>query len=179
MGGFNIRDIIMDPTRFRNHRKGATMTVNQLPPELLAHVFSFLKAKDLANVAHVCKAFRGASQIDKIWRIRTYSDYGVKLSPGSELGYNQLYKKVLHKYGTLLGLWLADITHYGGLVQVKFERERISGIEWLAPQNPNYMGAMRQQLLFTVGISAEGETQVLCHRGYHGPHKCQINQVSP
>lgn len=75
MGGFNIRDIV-DPTRFRSHRlslnrKCSSLTVNQLPPELLAHVFSFLSTKDLINVASTCKAFHAASQIDKIWQIRT------------------------------------------------------------------------------------------------------------
>lgn len=35
---------------------------------------------------------------------------------------------VLHKYGGLLGPWQADITHYGGLVQVMVRSNSLSTI---------------------------------------------------
>jgi len=81
---------------------------------------------------------------------------------------------VLHKYGVLLGLWQTDITNYGGLVQVQCIEGKIIGIEWMAPTNPNYMGDLRRQELFSVDVTEDGDTRVLCMRGYHGPHKCKI-----
>lgn len=181
MGGFNIREIMDSARTFRSHRSPTSrknsghLMVNQLPPELLVKIFSYLSAKDLGSVSKVCKVFNEASRVEKIWQNRCMKDYKVRDFPPSPFSYMQLYTKVLHKYGSLLGLWQLDITHYGGLVQVKCEHGKIIGVEWITPKNPDYLKPLRQQQMFSIELSEDGETRVLCLRGYHGPHKCQIN----
>lgn len=85
--------------------------------------------------------------------------------------YKAFYKKVLFKYGRLIGEWQPEITYYGGLVEVKFEDEKLVGIEWHATPDSR---KLRRDDLFSIGLDKNDNVEILCLKGYNGPHKCQI-----
>lgn len=180
MGGFNIRDI-MDPSRFRTSRnnspsKPPSTPIAIFPPEILAHILSNLEGRDIAAASRVCKSFYTASLIDSVWQARWQREFKVTNVPGqintmNPTFYKDFYIKVLHKYGHLIGDWQPEITHYGGLVEIKFENGKLIGIEWQATRDPK---TLRRNNVFSIGLDDDGQLEILCLRGYLGPHNCQI-----
>lgn len=175
MGGFKWRDILPDTD---SSRTTCSKLLLRLPPELLAHILSFLSGKDIANASRVCRAFHTASQIESVWQKRCLREYAVSLPPAvREFSYRQLYTKLLHKYGYLIGLWQTGISSYGGLLQVKFECGRLLGIEWHPPSNPNLHDPLRRRNLFSIELQQSGQIEVFCQKHQKksfGAHKCLL-----
>ncbi|GAB6019997.1 F-box only protein 31 [Chamberlinius hualienensis] len=82
------------------------------------------------------------------------------------------YKKVLYKFGRLIGEWQPEITYYGGLVQVKYVDEKLVGIEWHATHDSH---RLRRDDLFSIGLDEDENLEMLCLRGFREPHRCHIS----
>uniref|UniRef100_T1J548 F-box domain-containing protein n=1 Tax=Strigamia maritima TaxID=126957 RepID=T1J548_STRMM len=174
MGGFNWRDILMDSSS-DSTRSSCSHLFTKLPPEVLAQIFSHLPGKDVCNVSKVCKAFFDASKVESIWQKRCRVEYGILLRDCQNgLSFMQLYTKILYKYGHMIGVWQTEVAAYGGLLQVKFEENKLVGIEWRPPSNPNLRDALRRRDLFTIELTEDGLLQILCQKGSHGPHPAAI-----
>jgi F-box protein 31 len=177
MGGYRLKEFVSHVSLGSRRNQSASVApaatlITRLPPELLAHILAFLPGTQIANSSRVCKRFYEASLVDQIWQTRCRKEYGLTITGSQRLSAKQVYTLLLHKYGKCLGLWRPDIAHYGGLVQVIFEGDRITGTEWRAPKETHE--PLRKFDLFSIQINEDFETQVLCLRGYSGPHKCNI-----
>ena len=86
-----------------------------------------------------------------------------------EASFYDIYTRVLHRYGTCLGLWRRQLYPYGGLLQIKIDAGRLIGIEFHPPIVWDIRGPLRPRNVFSIGINTN-KTEILCLRGYHGPH---------
>ncbi|XP_033754683.1 F-box only protein 31-A-like [Pecten maximus] len=155
-----------------------TRNITDLPPEILVKVFSFLPGKTLGNVCKTCTCFREATNIDSIWQTRCASEYNFTQLEGWNSSYQDVYKKILFKYGSLRGLYQREFKPYGGLAHIKFDTGQIIVREYFAPDNPHIKRPLREQKLFSISINKKREAEVLCLKGYKGPHTCKLTQKS-
>ncbi|XP_060082624.1 F-box only protein 31-like [Ylistrum balloti] len=151
-------------------------SITDLPPELLVKVFSFLPGRTLGNVCKTCTSFREAANVDSIWQTRCGTEYNFTQLDGWNISYHDLYTKVLIKYGSLRGLYQRDFKTYGGLAHIKFDTGQILVSEYIAPDNPYVTLPLREQKLFSICMNKKGEAEVLCLKGYKGPHACKLIQ---
>ena len=84
---------------------------------------------------------------------------------------------MLYKYGHTLGLWQAEISHYGGLIQVKWTGQSLLCIQHQPPINPHVDKPLRAKPLFSIKLNYEKEVEILCLQGFFGPHQLVVNQV--
>merc|ERR1712150_173792 len=97
---------------------------------------------------------------------------------GGELSCRDIYTKLLHKFGKLLGIWKSVESPYGGIYLVSFNpsNNAIYGYEVLAPKGYQVQDKLRKKLIFTVKIHQDtGLAIPQCHRGYEGPHDCSVS----
>ncbi|OWF37959.1 F-box only protein 31-like [Mizuhopecten yessoensis] len=151
-----------------------TTIITDLPTELLVKVFSFLPGKTLGNVCKTCSRFREAVNIDSIWQARCATEYNFTQLEGWNSSYQDVYTKILVKYGSLIGLYQRDFKPYGGLANIKFDTGQMLVCEYLAPDNPHIKQPLKEQKIFSICINKRGEAEVSCLKGYKGPHTCKL-----
>lgn len=139
-----------------------TLKIDDLPIEIIAHIFTFLSAKDLSIVCLVCHRFYEATLLESVWITRCRKDFNVPIKKFCGFLYRDLYTKVLYKYSSLIGLWRADVPSYGGLLEVKFENGKLIGTQLYPPQDPYFNQPLRRKPLFSIGIDSNDERSVLC-----------------
>ncbi|XP_064611112.1 F-box only protein 31-like [Liolophura sinensis] len=151
-------------------------SLKELPPELLSYLLSYLPGTELPKVCKVCRKLRDAVAVDLVWQTRCNVEYRFVSKQGWEpASFYDIYTKVLHKYGSVVGLWQPHIGPYGGLTYVKYERGQIVGYDCQPPREPDVKGPLRLKPLFSITLNGEsGEVEQKCHKGYGGPHKCNI-----
>ncbi|XP_032086850.1 F-box only protein 31-like isoform X2 [Thamnophis elegans] len=159
----------------------APLSLLELPPELLVHIFGSLPGTDLPSLALVCGAFRRILSTDTIWRRRCKEEYGVcenlrKLEI-TGVSCRDVYAKLLHQYRHILGLWQPDIGPYGGLLNVVVDGFFIIGWMYLTPHDPHVDGPMRFKPLFRVHLMERQSATVECMYGHKGPHSGHIQIV--
>ena len=66
---------LLTPSHTNTHTHTHTLThtvlpyFNEyLPTEVLVHIFSFLRERDLCRIGHVCQRFRQISNLDSLWK---------------------------------------------------------------------------------------------------------------
>ncbi|XP_067135679.1 F-box only protein 31-like isoform X1 [Centruroides vittatus] len=142
--------------------KEMTLKIDDLPIEIIAHIFTFLSAEDLNVVSSVSRRFYEATLLESIWIIRCRKDFNVPIKKFSGFLYRDLYTKVLYQYRSLIGLWQSDVPSYGGLLEVKFENGKLIGTQLYPPQDPYINRPLRRKPLFSIGIDSNDEKIVLC-----------------
>lgn len=111
-------------------------SVEDLPAELLLHIFQFIPIRDYLSLSLVCKNFYLVIQSDWIWQLHCKKLYNQDIDCWTNINsYHDLYRKVLHRYGPLLGLWYRDIDPYGGLACIKIENSAIVCNEYVLRRN--------------------------------------------
>lgn len=152
--------------------------VLDLPPEVLAEVFSHLTGSYLPTVARVCKAFLAAAKVDILWQRICTKEYDVKFNIAEDISltYYEVYSRLLHPYGFTLGLWQIDNCPYGGLVHVKFESGVINAVQYNMPKDPHITDPLRAKTLFTITPCPTGAAESHCHKGYNGSHTCVLSK---
>ncbi|XP_041376674.1 F-box only protein 31-like [Gigantopelta aegis] len=146
--------------------------ITDLPPEIITHILSFLSHRDLTNVCLSCKMFRDVALQDCIWQQRCREDFNFTNNEGWNASYKDVYAKVLHRFGQTVGLWQAEMSHYGALVHVQFDEGRIIGRQCMAPVAPHVSDALRVKTLFTIQFTQDQEdVEIFCHKGFSDPHK--------
>ncbi|XP_061196272.1 F-box only protein 31-like [Saccostrea echinata] len=132
-----------------------------LPPELLTRILQNIPGKDFQNVCLSCKQLRDLAYDESIWKIKCEEEYKFKSITGWNVTYRDVYHKVLRLYGDLVGLWWRDFTHYGGLMQVKFDNGCIKGVELLAPLSPHVERPLRRKTMFTISLTSSGKLEIV------------------
>nr|XP_006814768.1 PREDICTED: F-box only protein 31-like [Saccoglossus kowalevskii] len=154
-------------------------TILSLPPELLTYLLSFLPGVDLPRAASVCKQFNESVAVDLVWQKRCNVEYGVdKLEGWRKPTFRDMYAKILHPYGYLLGLWQPEIGPYGGLVYIEVVYGSILATLYQPPCDPNVTAPLRKKACFSITLTEDGRTELRCLKGPKGPHKCVITSVS-
>ncbi|XP_046558884.1 F-box only protein 31-like [Haliotis rubra] len=153
-----------------------TLNILQLPPELVAHVLRFLSSSDLATFALVSKQCRDLVNLEALWQHRCVQDYKYDGVEGWNLTYKEFYTKVLCKFGNCIGKWQPEIGHYGGLIDIKFDRGCIKGRECLPPVDPHVDQPLRIRPLFSIHLAEDlSKVEVFCLKGFNGLHKGQLS----
>lgn len=153
------------------------LQIKDLPPELIVKVLTFLPGKYLGNCCQTCVAFREAVNVDSIWEARCLIEYhftAVHLQ-GWNCSFREVYSKVLYKYGSIIGLWQRGFQPYGGLAHITFDYGRILCREYFAPANVHIDQPLNDKELFSIDINKTGFMELSCHKGYKGPHACNID----
>ncbi|XP_062593048.1 F-box only protein 31-like [Saccostrea cucullata] len=132
-----------------------------LPPELLTRILRNIPGKDLQNVCLSCKQLRDIAYDESIWKRKCEEEYKFKSINGWNVTYRELYHKVLHLYGDLVGLWWRDFKYYGGLMQVKYDSGCIKGVELLAPVSPHVERPLRRKTIFTISLTSSGKIKII------------------
>ncbi|XP_075622125.1 F-box only protein 31 isoform X2 [Balearica regulorum gibbericeps] len=156
----------------------ASLSLLELPPELLVQIFGSLPGTDLPSLARVCTTFRRILRTDTIWRRRCREEYGVcenlrKLEV-TGVSCRDVYAKLLHRYRHILGLWQPDIGPYGGLLNVVVDGLFIIGWMYLPPHDPHVDDPMRFKPLFRIHLMERKCATVECMYGHKGPHNGHI-----
>ncbi|XP_062442147.1 F-box only protein 31 isoform X2 [Rhea pennata] len=159
----------------------ASLSLLELPPELLVQIFGSLPGTDLPSLARVCTTFRRILRTDTIWRRRCREEYGVcenlrKLEI-TGVSCRDVYAKLLHRYRHILGLWQPDIGPYGGLLNVVVDGLFIIGWMYLPPHDPHVDDPMRFKPLFRIHLMERKCATVECMYGHKGPHNGHIQIV--
>ncbi|XP_022082239.1 F-box only protein 31-like [Acanthaster planci] len=155
----------------------STLTIADLPPEILSYLLSKLSGPTIAKVAVVCKQFYEASRIETVWQHRCLEDYGFtndNLHGWGIESFRLIYTKVLYPYGHVVGVWQPQIGSYGGLVSIKVRDGALRATQHLPPVDPRVCMPLRVKDLFQIRLSSEGYAQIECLKGPKGPHKLQI-----
>lgn len=152
------------------------MIITELPSEVLLHLFTFLKGTDLALLRLSCNTFRDLISLDTVWMEKCIREFKIESLEGWNVDtYYDLYTKVLHRYGFLLGLWQAEMHPYGTMIHIQHEKGKLVGSETMAPCPPQMHKAMRKKLMFTVELNEENIVESFCHMGPNRlSHKCNI-----
>ncbi|KAL6106971.1 fbxo31 [Pungitius sinensis] len=106
---------------------------------------------------------------------RVKSGRFMKLLPDYEhMDFRDVYKRLLHPYRHILGLWQPDIGPYGGLLNVVVDGLFIIGWMYLPPHDPRVEDPMRRRPLFRIHMWESNKAAVECMYGHKGPHKGDI-----
>lgn len=132
-----------------------------LPPELLSRILDYVPGRDLPNVCISCKTLRDVVYVDSIWQRKCKQEYNFKSIEGWNVNYRTLYSKVLRRYGDLVGLWRRDFQYYGGLLQIKYDKGCIKGLEVLAPASSRVDRPLRKKDMFTISMTSSETVQIV------------------
>lgn len=152
------------------------LIITELPSEVLFHLFTFFKGKELAHLRLTNCAFRDLISLDTVWMEKCIQEFKIKSLEGWKVNtFYELYTKVLHKYGFLIGLWKAVMEPYGTMIVIQHTNGKLVGSELLAPCPPHIEKPMRKRLMFTIELNEEKVAESLCHMGPNQlSHKCNI-----
>ncbi|XP_043937677.1 F-box only protein 31 isoform X2 [Protopterus annectens] len=102
----------------------------------------------------------------------------VKVLPDCKpIEYQNVYKRLLHRYRHILGLWQPDIGPYGGLLNVVVDDMFLIGWMYLPPHDPHVDDHMRCKPLFRIHLKEKKSATVECMYGHKGPHSGHIQIV--
>ncbi|XP_034317266.2 F-box only protein 31 isoform X1 [Magallana gigas] len=132
-----------------------------LPPELLSRILDYVPGRDLPNVCITCKTLRDVVYVDSVWQRKCKQEYNFKSIEGWNVNYRTLYSKVLMRYGDLVGLWRRDFKYFGGLLQIKYDKGCIKGLEVLAPASLCVDRPLRKKDLFTISMTSSETVQIV------------------
>ena len=103
------------------------MLLQDLPPELIEHILTFLPASDIFNVGQSCRKLRNVTFSDPIWEKCIKRDFLIdlicdregSLKQPSIFSARQFYVTIIMPFGlSLLNIWqLTSNNPYGGLVK--------------------------------------------------------------
>ncbi|KAI0683717.1 hypothetical protein BC835DRAFT_1394238 [Cytidiella melzeri] len=106
--------------------------LTDFPNELVCVLCTYMLAVDVVNLFATCKRMHLFMPEEAVWR-HFCASYGVH-NP-ADLGgttFFQVYSKILHIYGPLMGLWAGDHPYTGSLIEFRVdpERQAIVGEGW-------------------------------------------------
>ena len=104
-----------------------------LPPELLEALCDLLEPDDLKNFGLTCKTIYDIISLDSIWRNMISRKYRIEPDQYPSSTGRAFYQRILHPYAPILGLWLMEFRHYGGLLRVFVENGCTVGEEVFSP----------------------------------------------
>ncbi|KXT04431.1 hypothetical protein AC578_3594 [Pseudocercospora eumusae] len=118
----------------------ATPLLN-LPTELVQHIFTFLDAHDLANVAPACRRLRDISYDDRIWHpiVNHFIPNGIS-EPSPAKSFRELYiGHHPHWFLTKQKIWFGDTEPMGKLLLARFDQNTgaITAHSIAASRGPN------------------------------------------
>ncbi|TRY63487.1 hypothetical protein TCAL_06851 [Tigriopus californicus] len=134
----------------------ASLSLIDLPPEILCHVVSFLPVVSVPALAQSCRVGQSICDTETVWDALTRREYRIHLQPHSGFSSKAFFQKILVKYGRYLGLWQRfDLEHYGSLHQFYYHDHALHFIEWIPPCNPNVLSNLRVKHFFSIGLDLE------------------------
>lgn len=148
-------------------------TLTDIPIEIVAHIFSHLSVSDISSATESCKLFYEASQLESVWLHKCESDFSLSLARIT-WSIKDIYQKILFRYGKALGLWQPNVGPYGGVLQVKFDKDRLVATELRPPVGHRVNESLRPRQIFLIHLSKSGEPEVICSYGRKGPHPSQV-----
>ncbi|KAI0682830.1 hypothetical protein BC835DRAFT_1398208 [Cytidiella melzeri] len=106
--------------------------LTDFPNELICVLYTYMLAVDVVNLFATCKRMHLFMPEEAVWR-HFCASYGVH-NP-ADLGgttFFQVYSKILHTYGPLMGLWAGDHPYTGSIIEFRVdpERQAIVGEGW-------------------------------------------------
>uniref|UniRef100_K1QH38 F-box only protein 31 n=1 Tax=Magallana gigas TaxID=29159 RepID=K1QH38_MAGGI len=96
-----------------------------------------------------------------VWLDLMAFKYNFKSIEGWNVNYCILYNKVLRRYGDLVGFWRRDFQYYGGLLQIKFDKGCIKGLEVLPPAGSSVDRPLRKTEIFTISLTSSETVQIV------------------
>ncbi|XP_052715440.1 F-box only protein 31-like [Crassostrea angulata] len=136
-------------------------TILSLPPELLTRILDYVYDSELPSVCLSCKTLRDVVYNHSIWQKKCKQEYNFKSIEGWNVNYCILYNKVLRRYGELVGFWRRDSQYYGGLLQIKFDKGCIKGLEVLPPAGSSVDRPLRMTEIFTISMTSSETVQIV------------------
>ncbi|KAI0829820.1 hypothetical protein BC628DRAFT_1071501 [Trametes gibbosa] len=162
--------------------------MHKLPFDIIHTLLNFTEVTDLVSLCSTCKSLRAHIKNDSVWR-RVCSAYGVRDTSyfNGHSAYT-IYTRLLHPYGSLLGLWANDSPFYGKILEFRIfpgsreEQGGIIGDVWTSPptappdspEPPTYTRAVKLSFENEVpqdsaaasdGDEGPGIVHVFCDRG--------------
>jgi hypothetical protein len=86
--------------------------MDSLPREIILHILHYTDPEALCALGSTCKRLYETSICDSIWA-RHCHKYGVyEYNPNADdarpVNYRQIYIRLLHRYGWILGIWQGE-----------------------------------------------------------------------
>ncbi|CAL4099837.1 unnamed protein product [Meganyctiphanes norvegica] len=144
---------------------GSSMFLHDLPVEVLLLILKNCSAQDLVAIGQTCSHFRNIIASDTLWKSVCIKDFSVK-TLGRIKSYYNLYSKLLHKHGWMLGTYHCQIEPYGGLFEIRYQDEEIHGINLLADAS-RPTGPLTEYLMFIIKSSEHDPQCVINSNTYH------------
>ncbi|KAG2187914.1 hypothetical protein INT44_000664 [Umbelopsis vinacea] len=95
-----------------------------LPREIIQYIFSYADPKSICFVGSTCRRLHELSLYDSIWAQHCHHygvyKYDAESDAGAPKSYRDIYIRLLHKYGWMLGIWQGDQTYHGSLLVVQW-----------------------------------------------------------
>ncbi|XP_042878406.1 F-box only protein 31-like isoform X2 [Penaeus japonicus] len=127
------------------------LRLTDLPEDLLLHIMGLCNPHDLTKLSATCTLLFTLSQCNSLWKPFCQRVTNIKdIELGEFSTYKKLYTTLLHKYGSLIGLYQAKFGPFGGLTEVRYSRGRIEGLTW-DPASPTDIEApLKHNILFSL-----------------------------
>ena len=132
------------------------LQLEQLPPEILHHIATFLSSEDICNLRLVSTFFLSVCDSEPIWFWFCKHQYGISLI--ESVSYRIYYQKFLSKYGKLIGLWQRqNVKFYSDLVCIRLDTvDKTIKFENLLPKKDVFENLTRK-LFLTISIDSSAE----------------------
>ena len=139
------------------------LQLDQLPPEILHHVATFLSPEDICNLRITSHFFLNVCDSEAIWCWFCKHQYGLSWSKTDSVSQRIYYQNFLYKYGKLIGLWQRqNVKYYSDLVCVSLDKgDKTIKIEHLMPK-PDVFENVTRKLFLTISFnSPRSENEVI------------------
>lgn len=147
-----------------------------LPNELVCTICTYLPAVDVVRFLSTCKTLHAFMAEETIWRhfCATYDVHDPTELNGRT--FFEVYSRLLHAYGPLIGLWASDTPYQGGILEFRFDAglKAILGERWITvtrrrgtapPAPPTYQAlvsiSLPSQDVFKAVSLRPGEVDIL------------------
>ena len=116
-----------------------------------------------------CSALNMITKYNGLWRMMCQLHYGIIVHTNSEA----FYKKILMKYGSLLGTWIREDYPVGGLLQVKYHDNNILGSNWRP--HPTLGQPLKKTNIFKIELDTNNDVLIQCSIDNSAQHLCKLN----
>ena len=148
------------------------MLLQNLPPELIERVFTFLCAADILNISWCCQRLRSIANSEHVWvkcarreysinlKQPTYTSNTTNCSENDRCTSARLFCiKILMPMGPVFKIiWkLTNFKHYGGLAKICYYNWCIYLVILDPPPNPHTHKALQPEILCKLYLNTKGE----------------------
>lgn len=152
------------------------MSLLELPNEVLEYILRFLPIQSTVSISKTCRRLNEISKIDTLWQHFCLTDYKVSCKTGWDISFQEIYSKVLWKYG-FFGWKRLALIPYGGLVHVSWAKGDISVCAYIPISETKLSDGLACEQLFSLQWNENtADMELLCMQNRSGPKPALLIQ---